>query len=131
MFESRVLRRIFGPKRDKITSEWRKLYNEELNERYSSPNIVQVIKSGRIRWVGHVACIGKRRSVYRILVEKPERMRPLSRPRRRWEDSIKMDLQEMGCGAWTGLSRLRIGTGGVTCKYSNETLSSIKCGGNT
>jgi hypothetical protein len=109
---SRVLRRIFGPKRDKITNEWRKLYNEELNDLYSSPNIVQVIKSIRIRWVGHVACIGKRRGVYRILVEKPERKRPLSRPRHGWEDSSKMDLQEMGCGAWTGLSRLRIGTGG-------------------
>ena len=71
-----------------------------------------MIKSGRTRWAGHVACIGERRGVYRVLVEKPERMRTLGSPRRRWEDNIKMDLQEVGVGVWTGSSWLRIRTGG-------------------
>ena len=98
MFENRVLRRIFGPKRDKITSDWRKLHNEKLNDLCSSPNIVQVIKSRRMGWAGHVACMGERRGVYWVLVGKPERKRPLNRPRHRWEDSIKMDLPEVGWG---------------------------------
>jgi len=98
VFEKRVLRRIFGPMRDEVTREWRKLHNEELNDLYSSPNIVQVIKSRRMRWVGNVACMGERRGVYRVLVGKPEVKRPLGRPRRRWEGNIKMGLQEMGCG---------------------------------
>jgi hypothetical protein len=79
--------------------EWRKLHNEELNVLYSSPNILQVIKSRRMRWVGHVARMGEGRGLYRILVEKPGGKRPLGRPRRRWEDNIKMDLQEVGCGS--------------------------------
>ena len=83
MFENRVLRRIFGPKRDEVTGEWRKLHNEELNDLYSSPNIVRVIKSRRMRWVGHVARMGERRGVYRVLVGKPEGKRLLGRPRRR------------------------------------------------
>ena len=99
VFENRVLRRIFGPKRDDITGEWRKLHNEELNNSYSSPNIVRVIKSRRMRWTGHVARMGKRKSVCRILVQKPEGNRPLGKRRRRWEDNIKMDLQEVGCGS--------------------------------
>ena len=78
--------------------EWRKLRNEELNDLYPSPNIVRVIKSRRISWVGHVACMGEMRGVYRVLVGKPEGKRPLGRPRRRWEDNIKMDLHEVGCG---------------------------------
>jgi len=97
-FENTTLRRIFGPKRDEVAGEWRKVHNEELNDLYSSPNIFWVIKSRRIRWVGHVARMGERRGVYRVLVGKPERKRPLARPRRRWEDNIKMDLQEVGCG---------------------------------
>ena len=92
VFENRVLRRVFGPKRDEVTGEWRKLHNEELNDRYSSPNIVRVIKPRRIRWAGHVARMGEGRGVYRVLVGKPEGKRPLGRPRRRWEDNIKMDL---------------------------------------
>jgi hypothetical protein len=90
VFENRVLRRIFGPKRDEVTGKWRKLCNEELNNLYSLPNIVRVIKS-RLRWAGHVARMGEGRSVYRVLVGKPEGRRPLGRPRRRWED-IRMDL---------------------------------------
>jgi len=97
VFENRVLRRIFGPKRDEVTREWRKRHNEELNDLYSSPNIVRVIESRRMRWVGHVASMGERRGVYRVLVGKPERNRLLGRPRRRWEDNVKMDLQEVGC----------------------------------
>jgi len=98
VFENRVLRRIFGAKRDEVTGEWRKLYNEELNDLYCSPNILRVIKSRRMRWAGQLARMGERRGVYRVLVGKPEGKRPLGRPRSRWEDYIKMDLQEVGCG---------------------------------
>jgi hypothetical protein len=93
VFENRVLRRIFGPKRDEVTGEWRKLHYEELNDLYCSPNIVRMIKSRRMRWAGHVACMAERIGVYRVLVGKPERKRQLGRPRLRWEDNIKMDLQ--------------------------------------
>ena len=95
LFSNRVLRRIFGPKKDGVTGEWRKLYNEELNDLYSSCSIVQVIKSRRMRWAGHVARMEEGRGVYKVLVGKPEGKRPLGRPRRRWEDNIKMDLQEV------------------------------------
>ena len=84
MFENMVLRRIFGPRRDEVMGEWRRLHNEELNVLYSSPNIVRVIKSRRMSWAGHVARMGKERGVYRVLVGKPEGRRPLGRPRRRW-----------------------------------------------
>ena len=109
MFENRVFRRIFGPKRDEITREWRKLHTEDVNDLYSSPNIVQVIKSGRMRWAGHVAHMGEKRCIYRLLVGKPEGKRPLGRPRCGWEDNIKMDLQEVGCGVmdWIKLAKDR------------------------
>jgi len=109
LFDNRVLRRIFGPKRDEVTGEWRKLYNEELSDLYCSPNIVQVIKSRRMRWAGHVVHMGEGRGVYRVLVGIPEGKRPLGRPRRRWEDNIKMDLQEVGCGGmdWIELAQDR------------------------
>jgi len=94
----RVLRRIFGPKRDELTGQWRKLHNEELNDLYSSPSIVRKIKSRRIRWAGHVARVGEIRGAYRVLVGKTAGKRTLGRSRRRWEDNIKMDLQEEGCG---------------------------------
>jgi hypothetical protein len=97
VFGNRVLRRIFGPKRDEVTGDWRKLHDEELNDLYS-PNIVRAIKSRSMRWVGRLARMGKRRGVYRVLVGKPEEKRPLGRPRRRWASNIKMDLQEVGCG---------------------------------
>jgi len=93
-----VFRRIFGPKKDEVTGEWRKLHNEELNDLYCSPNIVRVIKSRRMSWAGHVARMGERRGAYRVLVENPEGKGPLKRHRCRWEDNIKMDLQEVGCG---------------------------------
>jgi hypothetical protein len=105
-----VLRRIFGPKRDEVTEEWRKLHNEELNDLYSSPNIVRVIKSRRMRFAGHLARMGERKGVYKILVEKPEGKRPCGRTRCRWEDNIKMDLWDVG--VWSGSIWLRIGTGG-------------------
>jgi hypothetical protein len=88
-----VLRRIFGPKRDKATGEWRRLHNEELNDLYSSPNIIRVMKSRRMRWVGHVARMGEERGAYRILVGRPEGRRPFGRPRHTWEDHIKMNLK--------------------------------------
>ena len=105
VFENMVLRRIFGPRRDKLTGEWRRLHNEELNDLYSSPNIVRVIKSRKMRWAGHVARMGEERGVYRVLVGKPEGRRPLGRPRRRWADNIRTDLQEVGCVYmdWIGL----------------------------
>jgi len=96
VLENRVQRRIFGPKRDEVTGEWRQLQNEELIDLYSSQNIIRVIKSRR--WAGHVTRIGERKGVYRVLVGKREGKRPLGRPRRRWEDNIKMELQEVGCG---------------------------------
>ena len=95
-----MLRRIFGPKRDGVTGEWRKLHNEELNDLCSSPNIVRVIKSRRLRWAGHVARMEEGKGVHKVLVGKLEGKRPLGRPRRRWEDNTKKDLQEVGrvCG---------------------------------
>jgi hypothetical protein len=92
IFDNRVLRRIFGPKRDEVTEEWRKLHNGELHNLYSSPDIIRQNKSREIRWAGNVAGMGERTKVYRILVEKSEGKRPLGRPRRRWKDGIKMDL---------------------------------------
>jgi hypothetical protein len=96
VFENRVLRRIFGPKRDEVTGESRKLHSGELCNLYSSPDIIRQIKSSRMRWAGHMARMGERRNMYRILVGKPEGKRPLERPRRRWEDGIKMDIRETG-----------------------------------
>jgi hypothetical protein len=108
-----VLRRIFGPKRDEVTGEWRRLHNKELYALYSSPNIIRVMKLRRLSWAGYVARMGERRGAYRALVGKPEGRRPLGRHRRRWEDNIKMDLREVGWwGAWTGSIWPRIGTGG-------------------
>jgi len=94
--------RIFGPRSDEVTGELRRLHNEELNDLYRSPNIVRVIKSRRMRWAGHVACMGEDRGVYRVLVGKPEEKRLLGRPRRRWVD-IRMGLQEVGCGYMDGI----------------------------
>jgi hypothetical protein len=96
--DNRVLRRVFGPERDEVTGEWIKLHNEELNYLYPLPNIVRVVKSRRMRWAGHVARMGEDRGVHRVLVGRPEGKRPLVRPRRRCEDNIKMDLQEIGGG---------------------------------
>ena len=108
MFENRVLRRVFGPKRDEVTREWRKLHNEELRDLYSLPNNVRVVKSRRMRWAGHVARMGEGRVVQRVLMGKPEGKRPMGRPRRRWEDNIKMVLQEVGGGGdWMELAQDR------------------------
>jgi len=93
VLENRVLRRTFGPKRDEVVGKWRKLLDEKLNDLYSSPNIVWVIKSRRMRWAGLIACMWEWRGVYRVLVGKPEG----KSPRHRWEDNIKMDLQEVEC----------------------------------
>ena len=105
--ENMVLRRIFGPRRDEVTREWRKLHIEEFNDLYSSPNIIRVIKSRRMRWVRHVARMRDRRGAYRFVAGTP-----LGRLGRRWDDNIKKDLQEVGCGTWTGSVWVRIGTDG-------------------
>ena len=105
-----MLRRIFGPRRDEVTGEWRRLHDEELNDLYSSPNIVRVIRSRRMRWSGHVASMGEERGVNRVLVGKPEGKRPLGRPRRRW----------------IGLAQYRQVVD--ACKYGNEPSGSVKCG---
>jgi hypothetical protein len=109
VFEIRVLRRVFGPKRDKVTGEWRRLYNKELNDLYTSPNIIRVIKSRKMRWAGHVARMGDKRGTHWILVGRPEGRRPLGRLRCRWEDNIEMDLQDVGWGGmdWIELAQDR------------------------
>jgi hypothetical protein len=100
IFENRVLRRIFGPKRDEVTGGWRKLHNEELHDLFSSPSIVRVIKARRMRWAGHVARTGEVRGAYNILVGRFEGRRPVGRPRRRWEDNIRWILGKQGLGMW-------------------------------
>jgi hypothetical protein len=99
VFENRVLRRIFGPTRDDVTGEWRKLHNGELHNLYSSPDIMRQIKSRRMRWAGHAARMGDGRNLYGVLVGNPEGKRPLERPRRRWDNGINMDLREI---CWRG-----------------------------
>ncbi|KAJ4447775.1 hypothetical protein ANN_09783, partial [Periplaneta americana] len=96
VFENKVLRKIFGAKRDEVTGEWRKLHNAELHAMYSSPDIIRNIKSRRLRWAVHVARMGESRNVYTVLVGRPEGKRPLGSPRRRWEDNITLDLREVG-----------------------------------
>jgi hypothetical protein len=109
VFENSVLRGIFGPKRDEVTGGWRKLHNEELHGFYSSPSIIRVVKARRMRWAGHVARMGEVRGAYNILIRRPEGRRPLGKPRRRWEDKIKMDLREIGFGdmGWMHLAQDR------------------------
>jgi hypothetical protein len=105
--KNRVLRRIFGSKRDEVTGEWRKLHNEDLRDLYSSPSIIRIIKTRRMRWAGHVARMGQKRNAYRLLVGKPEGRMPLGRPRRRWLDNIRLDLLEVIWGDvdWIGLAQ--------------------------
>jgi hypothetical protein len=126
---NRVLRRVFGTKTEEVTGEWRKLHNKELNDLYSLPNIVRVVKSRRMRWAGHVARMGEDWVVHGVLVGKPEEKRPLGRPRQRWEKKIKMDLQEAGGRVVrTGRSWLRIGTGGGHLWVRWGTFGFHKCG---
>jgi hypothetical protein len=112
VFVNRVLRRIFGTKREEVTGEWRKLHSGELHNFYASPDIIRQIKSRRMRWAGHVARMGEGRNVYRVLVGKPEGKRKLERTRRKCENGIRMDIWETGWGVWSGFTWLRIGTGG-------------------
>ena len=109
MFEHKVLRKIFGAKRDENTGEWRRLHNAELHALYTSPNIIRNLKSRRLRWARHVERMEQSRNQYRVLVGKPEGKRPLGRPRRRWEDNIKMDLREVDRvpGNWIALAEVR------------------------
>jgi len=104
MFENLVLSRIFGRRRDKVTREWRKLHNEKLNDLYSSPNTVRVIKLRRMRWAGHVARMRERRGIYRVSMGKPEGRRSLGRPRRRWENNIKIIFRKWDVGELIGSS---------------------------
>jgi hypothetical protein len=118
LFENRVLRKRFGPKRDGVTGEWRRLHNEELYALYTTPKIIRASKSRRMRWAGHVARMGEGRGAYRVLVGRPDRRRPLGRPRRRWEGNIKLDLQEVGWGGmdWIDLAQnTEKGTGTCEC----------------
>jgi hypothetical protein len=109
VFENRVLRRIFRPKRDVVTGEWRKLHNEELHDLYSSPSIIKIIRARRMRWAGHVPRMGEKKNAYKLLAGKPKGRRPLGRPKRRWLDNIRMDLVEVGWGDldWIGLAQDR------------------------
>jgi hypothetical protein len=109
VFENRVLRRIFGQKRDEVTREWRKLHTRELRDLYSSPSIIRIIKPRRMRWMGHVERMGEKRNAYRLLVGKPEGKRPLGRPRRKLVGNIRMDIGEVGWGGvdWIGLAQDR------------------------
>ena len=109
VFKNRVLRKMFGPKTDEVTGEWERLHNEETYDLYPSPNVIRVIKSRRMRWAGHVACMGDRRSAYRVLVESRDENRSLGRPKRRWEDNIKIGLQVVGWGGidWIAVTQNR------------------------
>jgi hypothetical protein len=124
MFENRVLRRIFGPKKVEVTGEWRKMKNGELHNLFSSPDIVRQVKSRRMRWAGHVAHMGEGRNVYRVLVEKPEGKSPLERPRHKLEDGIKMDFREIGWGGGGGMDSLGFGYGTLAgcCEFCDEPL---------
>jgi hypothetical protein len=124
VLENRMLRRIFGPIREGDGS-WRKLHNDEVYGLYSSPNIVRVIKSRRMRWAGHLECMGEGRGVYRVLVGRPEGKRPLGRPRRRWEDNIKMDLRKIGIDRvnWIRLAQDRVQG---FCEHGNEPSGPIR-----
>jgi hypothetical protein len=121
VFENRVLRGLFGPKRDEVTWEWRKLHNEELSDLYFLPNFVRVVNSRKMACAGHVARMGEGRGVHRVLVGKPEGKRPLARPRRRREDNIKMDLQEVGggCGVLMDLAQDRERWRALVCTVRN------------
>jgi len=143
VFENSVLRRLFGPKRDEVTGEWGKLLNEELNDLYSLPNIVRVVKSRRMRWTWHVARMGDDRGVKMVLVGKPEGNRPLRRPRRRWKYNIKMDVQEVGGGRGDWMELAEDSVTGYFSKsvtrappreyytwWSQELLSVYRLGGN-
>jgi hypothetical protein len=109
VFKNKVLRRIFEPKRDEVTGEWRKMHNEELHDSYFSPSIIRMIMSRMMTWAGHIARMGEKRNAYRLLVRKPEGKRPIEKPRRRWVYTIRMDLVEVGWGDvdWIGLSQDR------------------------
>jgi hypothetical protein len=106
VFENRVLRRIYGPKRNEVTGEWRKLHNEELRDLYPSPSIIRIIKSRRMRWA--CSANGEKSNAYRLLLGKPEGKEPLGRPRRRWVDNIRMDLGEVGWGDVDFVTRLHM-----------------------
>jgi hypothetical protein len=118
-----VLRRIFGPNRDEVTGDWKKLHNEEFHNSYSSPNIIRMIKSRRMRWEGHVARMGETRNEYRILVGKSEGKRPLGTSRRRWIDNIKMALREIG---WDGMDWIELTLDGDQWRALVNTMMNLR-----
>jgi hypothetical protein len=126
IFENRVPRGIFGPKRDEVTGEWRKLHNEELRDLYSSASIIRIIKSRRMRWAGHVARMREKRNTYMLFVGKPQGKSLLGRPRRKWVYNIRMDLGEVGWGDvdWIGLAQDR---NRGSCEFGVQPSGSIKC----
>jgi hypothetical protein len=123
VFENRVLRRMSGPKRDEVTGGWRKLHNEELHNLYSSPSIIRMTKSIRMKWAGYVARIGEKRNAYMILAGKPERKSALGRPRRRWVNSIKMDLIEVG---WDGMDWIDLAQDRDQCRALVNTVMKFR-----
>jgi hypothetical protein len=127
VFENRVLRRIFRPRRDEVTGEWRKLHNEELCDLYLPPSIIRRIKSRRMRWVGHVARMGEKRNAYKLLVRKPEGKRPLGRPKHRWWIILGWILERWDGVMWTGLVWPRQEQVGNSCEFGIEPSGSMKC----
>jgi hypothetical protein len=129
VFENRVLRRMFGPKRNEVKGGWRKLRNEELHDLYSSPSIISIMKLRRMRWAGHVARMGGKRNVYRLLVGKPEGKRPLGRPRHRWIDNINMDLLGIGLSVvdWIGMAQDRYRWRALVNMAMNEECRLLGC----
>jgi hypothetical protein len=123
VFENTVLKGVFGPKRDEVIGGWRKLHNEELHKLYGLPTIIRIIKSRRMRWAGHVARMGQKRNIYRILVGKPEGKRRLGRPRRRWENNIKMDLGEM---RWGGMDWIHLAQDRDQCRALVNTVMNLR-----
>jgi hypothetical protein len=123
VFENRVLRRISGPRRDEVTGEWRRLHNKELHYLYSLPSIIRIMKSRRMRWAGYISLRGENRNAYRLLVGKPEGERSLGRPRRRWLDNIRMDLEEV---AWRDVDWIGLQVE-CSCEFGIEPSGSIKC----
>jgi hypothetical protein len=123
VFGYRVLRNVFGLNRDEVTGDWRKVHNEELRNLYSSPNIIRMIKSRRMRWAGHLAQMGKKRNVYRILVGKPEGKRPLGRPRCRCVDNIKMNLRKIG---WDGMDWIDLAEDGDQWRALVNTVMNLR-----
>jgi hypothetical protein len=128
VFENRMLRNIFGPYRDEVRREWRRVHNEEFYALYASPNIIGVIKSRKKTWAGHVARLWYKRGSYRVLVGRPDSKRPLGKRKRRWDDIIKLDLQDVGWGGMDWIAVAQDGQVADAREFGNEFSGSAKCG---